>query len=143
MERCYMKKLENFRKSVSNLKEIYSYEAPYDNAVILTGLIGLFQLSFELSWKAMKESLSAAGFSAAATGSPRSIIKTAYQAGMITDENLWLSMLSDRNDTSHEYDEESAKELIERIKKDYYPELRKLLQELERNWKMADPPASQ
>lgn len=125
-----MKKLENFRKSVRNLSEIYKYSKPYD-IVDMTGMVGLFQICFELSWKTMKEYLTEAGFPAAATGSPRTIIKTAYEAGLITDQEIWLSMLSDRNDTSHQYDMDIAEMIIERSKEEYYPELKKLKERLE------------
>ena len=37
-----MKKLENFKKSLTNLQEIYDYQEPYSN-VIMTGLVGLFE----------------------------------------------------------------------------------------------------
>lgn len=122
-----MKKLDNFQKSVKNLKEVYKYEPPYD-VVDLTGLVGLFQLCFELSWKTMKEYLTEEGFPAGATGSPRTIIKSAYQAGIITDQDVWLSMLADRNDTSHEYDIDVAETIIDRVRESYYPELEKLLE---------------
>lgn len=49
-----MKKLDNFESAVKNLKEIYQYEEPYDN-VVLTGLVGLYEICFEQAWKAMKE----------------------------------------------------------------------------------------
>ncbi len=87
-----MKKFENFCNSLVNLKDIYEYEEPYGN-VEMTGLVGLFEVCFEQSWKAMKEILEKNGFAESQTGSPRQILKTAYQAGMIRDEDLWLSAL--------------------------------------------------
>jgi len=48
-----MKKYENFLKAFHNLKDIYQYEPPYGN-VEMTGLVGLFEVCFEQSWKAMK-----------------------------------------------------------------------------------------
>ncbi len=45
-----------------------------------------YEICFVQSWKMMKEILSKHGFEDAATGSPRFIIKTAYQANMIMDE---------------------------------------------------------
>ena len=41
-----MKKHENFCAALKNLKEIYNYEQPYDS-VVLTGLVGLFEICFE------------------------------------------------------------------------------------------------
>ena len=49
-----MKKYENFCSSLGNMKDIYNYEEPYDN-VVLTGLVGLYEITFEQSWKMMKE----------------------------------------------------------------------------------------
>lgn len=63
-----MKKYENFCNALENLKEIYDFEPTYSN-VILTGLVGLYEICFEQSWKAMKELLFSSGVDTAATGS--------------------------------------------------------------------------
>lgn len=52
------------------MKEIYDYEEPY-NTVILTGLVGLYEICFEQSWKMLKEILEAHGYEEGATGSPK------------------------------------------------------------------------
>lgn len=65
-----MKKFDNFCKALENLQEIYAYEAPYSN-VILTGLVGLYEICFEQSWKAMKESLYASGTDWLRPGRPK------------------------------------------------------------------------
>lgn len=51
-----MRKYENFCNALSNMKDIYNYEEPYDN-VVITGLVGLYEICFEQSWKMMKEIL--------------------------------------------------------------------------------------
>lgn len=45
----------------------------------------------------MKEILEYNGYSGSSTGSPRTILKTAYQAGMINDETVWLKALAAEN----------------------------------------------
>ena len=57
----FMKKYENFCTSLENMKDIYNYEEPYDN-VVLTGLVGVYEITFEQSWKMMKEILEIHGF---------------------------------------------------------------------------------
>lgn len=47
-----MKKYENFCASLKNMKELYDYDEPY-NTVVLTGLVGLYEICFEQSWKMM------------------------------------------------------------------------------------------
>ena len=49
-----MRKYENFCNALSNMEDIYNYEEPYDN-VVITGLVGLYEICFEQSWKMMKE----------------------------------------------------------------------------------------
>lgn len=51
--KSFMKKYENFCQALINMKDIYNYEEPYDN-VVLTGLVGLYEITFEQSWKMMK-----------------------------------------------------------------------------------------
>lgn len=113
-----MKKFDNFCNALENLQEIYDYEEPYSN-VILTGLVGLYEICFEQSWKAMKESLYACGIGMAATGSPKAIIKEAFSNGMIQEEQLWLDALADRNNVAHAYNREIAGAIVENAKKKY------------------------
>lgn len=48
--------------------------------------------------KELKEAIETEGSSAAATSSPRGIIKEAYTVYPFFDGELWLDMLKDRND---------------------------------------------
>lgn len=114
-----MKKYENFCSALCNMKEIYKYDPPYDT-VILTGLVGLFEVCFEQSWKMMKEILESHGYEEGATGSPKIILKTAYKAGMIKDEELWLRALQERNNVAHSYNERIALGIVMRAKESFY-----------------------
>lgn len=128
-----MKKYENFCAALSNMKEIYNYKEPYDN-VILTGLVGLYELCFEQSWKMMKELLENHGYEEGATGSPKIILKTAFRAGMIKDEELWLRALQERNNVMHSYNQRIALEIVARAKADFYDMFCALKKEIEENW---------
>ena len=55
------------------------------------------------------------------TGSPKQILKLAYSAGMIQDEEKWLAMLVSRNDVTHSYNEEVALALIKCVKEGSVP----------------------
>lgn len=128
-----MKKVDNFNKALQNLKEIYSYEEPYDS-VVITGLVGLFEICFEQSWKAMKEILAVNGVSGSQIGSPRQILKSAYQFGLIKDEELWLDALVSRNNVAHAYNQAIAKDIIDKTKSKYYNMFADLKAEIESNW---------
>ncbi len=128
-----MKKYENFCHALQNLKDIYDYEEPYGN-VELTGLVGLFEVCFEQAWKAMKEILENNGYDSAQIGSPRHIIKTAYQAGMIENENAWLDSLVSRNNVAHAYNKDIALDIIHATRDVYYQMFLELKEKIEQNW---------
>ena len=106
-----MKKFENFQRALKNLKEIETRQPPYDT-ITQTGMVSLFESCFEQAWKAMKEQLEISGYSEHKIGSPRVVIKLAYQAEMIQDEALWLKALLARNNVAHSYNEAIALDII-------------------------------
>lgn len=128
-----MKKFDNFCLALENLKDIYEYEEPYSN-VVLTGLTALYEICFEQSWKAMKEILEVNGFDESATGSPRKVLKTAYKAGMIKDETMWLDALVSRNNVAHAYNKDVALEIVEDTRTKYYRMFRELEEEVRGKW---------
>lgn len=128
-----MKKYDNFCAALDNLKDIYQYEEPYDN-VVLTGLVGLYEICFEQSWKMMKEVLGDFGYEESATGSPKTILKTAYTAGMICDEDLWLAALMARNNVAHAYNCLVALDIVKSVKEEFYQMFCELKDEIEKRW---------
>ncbi len=125
-----MKKCENFRNALRNLEDVFKYEEPYEN-VILTGLVALFEICFEQSWKAMKETLEDSGFEEGKTGSPKQILKLAYQAGLIEDEEAWLAALVSRNNVAHSYQKMIALDIVRKTKETYYGLFVKLSEKME------------
>jgi nucleotidyltransferase substrate binding protein (TIGR01987 family) len=88
------------------------------------GLIKMFELTFELSWKTLKDYLEANGIDAA---SPRDVIKSAFQNGYVTDGHKWLKALDDRNILSHTYEDEQAIAAVQMIKNDFFPLIKELV----------------
>ncbi|SCJ91714.1 nucleotidyltransferase substrate binding protein%2C HI0074 family [uncultured Eubacterium sp.] len=128
-----MKKYTNFCKALLNLNDMKNYNPPYSN-VERTGLVGLFSICFEQSWKLMKDCLEKSGYEGSTTGSPRMIIKTAFQAGMIDDENLWLDALAQRNNVSHSYNEDIAESIIQKTKDSFLDLFEDLKEKIEKSW---------
>ena len=129
-----MQKYENFCKALNNLREILNYAEPY-GTVELTGMVALYEICFEQAWKAVKEALEVSGFSEGKTGSPKQILKTAYSAGMLMDESLWLSALEARNNAVHAYNPVVAMTIIRDTKDKYIQMFENLKEEIETNWK--------
>lgn len=128
-----MRKYENFCAALQNLAEIYKYQEPFDN-VIITGLVGLYEICFEQAWKCMKEILEQHGYENAATGSPKQVIKTAYQASMILEEDMWLAALRARNNVAHSYNKIIAMDIIRQTKECFYEMFQTLKLDMEKNW---------
>lgn len=129
-----MKKFENFRENLKVLKEAGKQDLK--NEFVTGGIINKFYIQFELSWKVLKELLVYEGVTEAANGSPREIIKAAYRTYDFINEEIWLSMLSERNSTSHVYDKKAAKTLVEKIISEYidsFVDLEKHIEERYRN----------
>lgn len=119
-----MRKFENFCKALNNL-ELAAEQENY-SPLEETGLIAMFEICFEQSWKLLKEILKREGIDESKTGSPRQILKSAYGAGILTDEKIWLEILEDRNILSHVYDADKATDMIFKIKQKYLPAFQKL-----------------
>lgn len=128
-----MKKYDNFCRALANLREGAALEEPY-TVVEQTGIVGLFEICFEQAWKTMKEVLEAHGRFEGKIGSPRAIIKLAYQCGMIQHSDGWLELLDARNLLAHTYSQEQALSVIRKVKLEYLALLEGLKTELERNW---------
>lgn len=109
----YMKKFDQYSRHLQVLCR--AEQEDITNEFIISGIIDKFYIQFELGWKVLKELLRYEGANQAATGSPREIIKTAYAYFDFIEENIWLEMLRDRNDTTHIYNEEAAQKLVEKI----------------------------
>ena len=108
-----MKKFEHYSRHLQVLCRAERQDIT--NEFIVSGIIYKFYIQFEFGWKVLKELLRYEGANQAATGSPREIIKTTYAYFDFIEENIWLEMLRDRNDTTHIYNEEAAQKLVEKI----------------------------
>jgi nucleotidyltransferase substrate binding protein (TIGR01987 family) len=67
--------------------------------------------------------------------SPRDTLSKAFQYKLIGYEETWLSMLDDRNNTSHAYKEEEAKIIFENILQ-YLPVFQKTYLALKEKYKL-------
>lgn len=100
---------------------------PHPDEVYRAGILHMFQMSFELCWKTLKDKLAYEGIDAA---SPRDTLKKAFAAGLIETPELWLKALETRNTFTHAYDEEMSIQSLKVITSDYLPLLRSCVNKL-------------
>lgn len=116
--------IEEFNKALSRLNiGIKKAKDQLDN----DGVIQRFEFTFELLWKTLRLFLLSEG---TIPKSPKEALKESFRFGLIKDEEIFLDMLNDRNQTSHIYSEDVSKEIVRRIKKFYISKLIELSKEL-------------
>ena len=106
-----MKKLDNFSNCLNILKTA-DFEMANNNDIYRMGVIGQFNLTFELAWKALQAVLKEHGVNEAQTDSPREILQLGYKFGFIEDSLVWIIMLTSRNTSTHIYNEREIIELL-------------------------------
>ena len=92
------------------------------------GLIKAFEYTYELAWTTLKDFLEYRGQTE--LYGPIDVFRRAFQLGLLADGDLWMDMLKSRNCTSHTYNKETALEICQAVKKDYYPAFAGLIETL-------------
>ncbi|MEE0034813.1 MAG: HI0074 family nucleotidyltransferase substrate-binding subunit [Coprococcus sp.] len=134
-----MKKLENFSNCLAVLKSA-DFEQANENDIYRMGVIGQFNLTFELAWKALQAVLKQHGVEEAETGSPREILQLGYKVGFVNDQAAWLLMLKKRNVSVHIYNEDEIDELVILIRDSFIPEFTALEETLREKVAVEDTP---
>lgn len=109
-------------KATERLKEVLAEEA---NDITIDCTLHRFEFTFELAWKTMKDYLEYNGI-VEAVGSPREILKKAFENNLIEDGEQWIKMMLARNSLSHLYDEKTSREIYNEIKNTYIILIEKL-----------------
>ncbi len=113
----WQQRFKNLNKSLENLNETCDYiEREGQTKINTMALIQAFEISFELSWKTMKDYLEYSGIRVT---TPREVIKEAFANEIIKDGQGWIDMMDARNKTSHTYQEAFAQELTKDILDNY------------------------
>ncbi|MCL2249987.1 MAG: nucleotidyltransferase substrate binding protein [Oscillospiraceae bacterium] len=117
-------RFSNLSKACALLSEIHGYELERTLPIIREGFIQRFEITFDLSWKTLKDYLDYLGHNV--QPSPRPVIKDAFSASLIKDGQVFIDMLDARNLMSHTYDEETFSKIFLQIKQEFEPALHTL-----------------
>ena len=102
MENKYINRYHTFCRSLKNLEK--SRHADPKKDFVLEGTILNFNLTFDISWKVMKDILiKELGILDFAIASPRKTLQQAF-TNKIIDDDTWMQMLRVRNQLAHDYD---------------------------------------
>ncbi len=133
MESKYFNRYQSLCKSLANLR--MSRGQDKDAPFVLPATVQNFNLTFDLSWKVMKELVTQEfGLTDFASGSPRETLKSAFSVGLINDDR-WMDMLRVRNTLVHDYDGQVALRYYDDIVGDYYVLIESLVTDIEKYYK--------
>lgn len=120
----WIQRFSNYRKALIqlgkavNIVSALSNSSSDQNDLLAEGLIQRYEYTHELAWKVMKDYEEYQGITDI-MGS-RDAIRVALRAGIL-DDDRWMDTISDRNLTSHNYDDETAKHIVNNVINVYYP----------------------
>lgn len=123
----WTQRFSNFKKALTKLTEAVKYIKDSEtkesssilDEILKEGLIQRFEYTHELTWNVMKDFAEYQG-NFEIKGS-RDATREAFKMKLISNGEVWMDMISNRNRSSHTYDEETAKEIYNKIITDYYP----------------------
>lgn len=119
MQKLYINRYNSFKNSLASLVEAKGKDK--ENSFILSGTAMKYNLTFDIAWKLMadilREEYKIDDF---AFGSPKETLKKAKAIGII-DDDIWLDMLDDRNDITHDYDYKLINNVFDKIIDEYIP----------------------
>ena len=112
----------NLKKAYLRLKEVSDM---YDgkNDIIRDSLIQRFEFTYELTHKTLKEFMKYLGVT---------LENSFPRTNLISDDQVWINLLEDRNCTSHIYNENLADEVARRIVDKYVDAIGELVNNLEK-----------
>ncbi len=107
----------NYRRAFSLLREALDQERELSQ-LEKEGLIQRFEYTMELAWKSMKDYLEYENMILDQI-TPRTVIRRAYEAGLIHQGSIWQAALDARNRMSHTYNFEDFEQVIAELRTSY------------------------
>ena len=110
-------RFSNYQKALAQMKGFI--EQPRLNPREEQGLVKAFEYTYELAWNTLKDFLEYQGVGEIVGA--RDAFRSAFAEGIVEDGHVWMRMIESRNKTSHTYNEETAKEIVESVRSEFYP----------------------
>jgi nucleotidyltransferase substrate binding protein (TIGR01987 family) len=121
----WKQRFQNFGRGFVLLREALERKPESLSMLEKEGVIQRFEYTFELTWKTIKDYLEEGGLVISPV-TPRQVIKEAFAAKVISDGDVWIRMLDNRNLLSHTYDSSVFEQAVEAIAAQYLSAMAKL-----------------
>jgi nucleotidyltransferase substrate binding protein (TIGR01987 family) len=123
----WKQRFQNYDRAFLLLREALERKPEALSMLEKEGVIQRFEYTFELAWKTLKDYLEESGLVIAPI-TPREVIKQAFAAKVITDGQVWINMLDNRNLLTHTYDFSVFEQAVQAIAAHYLPTMANLHQ---------------
>ena len=108
-------RLDNFNRAYLLLREaIDALSERQLTQLEREGIIQRFEYTWELAWKTISDFLAFEGIQVTPI-TPRSVIRAAFEAGVIQQGEVWMAALDARNKMSHTYNFRVFEEVIAQV----------------------------
>jgi nucleotidyltransferase substrate binding protein (TIGR01987 family) len=125
----WLQRFENFKRALVQLERGVSLSRQRPLSELeRQGLVQAFEFTHELAWNTLKDFLEESGQSGI-YGS-RDATRAAFAAGLIENGDLWMQMITSRNQTTHTYNEETVQDICSAIVNEYARTFAQLRQRL-------------
>lgn len=113
-------KLQSYSKALNRLAQVVNESKRRElNEFERDSVVQRFEFTHEVAWKLMKSFAEYQGDNTL-MGS-RDAVRWAYENHLITDGQVWMNMIRSRNETSHDYDDSMAIEVVKQVVDNYFP----------------------
>lgn len=112
----WIQRLNYLSKAIAHLRKFI--QKGELNELEESGMIQAYEVCYELAWNVLKDQFTHQE-NAQITGA-RDAIREAFKYDMIQDGSLWMQMVTDRNLTTHTYNEELARKIRQQIRELYF-----------------------
>jgi nucleotidyltransferase substrate binding protein (TIGR01987 family) len=121
----WQQRFDNYQRALARLAEAVELAEKRELSDLEEqGLIQAFEFTHELAWNVLKDYLEYQGVGHI-IGS-KGAVRSALANGLIENGETWMSMILDRNRSSHTYDLDVAQEIAGRILGEYYLEFQRM-----------------
>ena len=114
----WVQRFRNYEKALNQLRAGVELSRTRElSALEQQGLIQAFEFTHELAWNTLKDFLESRG--AFDLFGSRDVTRAAFSAGLIENGEVWMTMITSRNQTSHTYNEDTVEGITTAVINDY------------------------
>lgn len=116
----WKQRFNNFQRALQTLTEAVALARTRELSNLEEqGMIQGFEFTHELAWNVLKDYLEEKGM-VGIVGS-KDATRLAFKNALIDDGEAWMDMIKARNLSSHTYNQETAEEIVGKVRERFYP----------------------